>query len=153
MMRRTSISDLVIPFAIIAAVGYLLLWATYSSLPPFQWFIAVPIAALAITEAIVARRVRAAVRHKFGAKPMTALAVARGVALGKASALVGSAVAGAALALVIKVTPDAQRTSAAQHDLWVGSAGFVVSAGLVAAGLALERAGIDPGHDHSGGHR
>jgi hypothetical protein len=146
VIRRTNAADLLVPFGVVAVVAYLLLRLTYSSLPPFQWFVAVPIAALAIVEVVVARRVRGAVRHRPGAKPMTALAIARAVALGKASSLVGAAVAGAAAALAVKVFPDSNRTSAADHDLRVALTVLVVSVGLVAAGLWLERAGIDPGH-------
>jgi hypothetical protein len=146
MMRRTNAGDLLGPFFAVAVVGYLLLRLTYSSLPPFQWFIALPIAALAIAEVVIARRVRAAVRHRPGAKPMTAFAIARGVALGKSSSLVGAAVAGGAAALAVKVLPEANRTNAADHDLRVAVAVFIVSLALVASGLLLERAGIDPGH-------
>ena len=77
---------------------------------------------------------------------MTPFAIARGVALGKSSSLVGAAVAGGAAALAVKVLPDANRTNAADHDLRVAVAVFIVSLALVAAGLWLERAGIDPGH-------
>jgi len=146
VIRRTNAGDLLLPFAVVAVIGYLLLRLTYSSLPPFQWFIALPLGALAIAEGVIARRVRAAVRHRPGAKPMTAIAIARGVALGKSSSLVGAAVAGGAAALAVKVLPDANRTNAADHDLRVAVAVFIVSLALVAAGLWLERAGIDPGH-------
>jgi hypothetical protein len=105
-----------------------------------------PVAALALTEFVIAGRARSAVRHKPQAKPMTALAVARAVALGKASALVAAIVAGAALALLIEVIPDAGRTSAAGHDLRVALLVLAATAVLAAAGLALERAGIDPMH-------
>ena len=139
MNRRTRPSDLLIPFLIFGVLSYLLLQAVYGSLPPFQWFTAVPIAALAVIELVVANRVRGAVRHRPEARPMTALAVARAVALGKASALVGAALAGAELALLSYVLPDAGRTSAARHDLQVGLV-------LLVAGLLVERAGVDPGH-------
>jgi len=144
VIRRTSATDLLLPFVVVGALAYVLLRGYYSSLPLFQWFPALPIAALALAELVVARRVRAAVRHDPDAKPMTALAVARAVALGKASALAGAAFDGAALALIGKVGPDAGRTAAAQHDLWVGVVVLVACLALTAAGLLLERSGIDP---------
>jgi hypothetical protein len=147
MMRRTSATDVLLPFGVVAIVGYLLLRMTYSSLPPFQWFVAVPIGVLAIAEFVIARRVRQAVRHHRGAKPMTALAVARSVALGKASSLVGAAVAGSAVALVVTVFPDANRTNAAGHDLVVGLVVLAASVAVTVSGLVLERAGIDPSRD------
>jgi hypothetical protein len=143
-MRRTNTLDLLIPFVLAVALSYLLLRLAYESLPPFQWFIALPITALAILEGVIANRVRAAVRHKPEAKPMTALAVARSVALGKASALVAALFAGAAIALVVKVLPDSGRTSAAGHDLRVGLVVLAATVLLAVAGLLLERAGIDP---------
>ncbi len=146
MIRRTTATDLLVPFGAVLVVSYLLLKLVYESLPPFQWFTALPIAALAIAEFVVSGRVRSAVRHKANAKPMTALAIARAVALGKATALVAAAVAGAVVALLIEVIPDAGRTTAAAHDLRVGVALLVCTLLLTGAGLVLERAGIDPGH-------
>ncbi|HET6210323.1 MAG TPA: DUF3180 domain-containing protein [Jatrophihabitans sp.] len=144
MIRRTSSTDLLIPFLLAVVLSYLLLRWAYESLPPFQWFIALPIAALAAVEFVIANRVRGAVRHKLQARPMTALAVARAVALGKASALVAALMAGAAVGLVIQVLPDSSRTSAAGHDLRVGLVVLLATVLLAAAGLLLERAGIDP---------
>lgn len=146
MNHRTRPSDLLIPFLIFGVLSYLLLQAAYGSLPPFQWFTTVPIAALALIEWVIAGRVRGAVRHRPDARPMTALAVARAVALGKASALVGAALVGAELALVSYVLPDVGRTTAARHDLQVGLVLLAVTVFLLAAGLLVERAGIDPGH-------
>lgn len=143
-MRRTSTRDLLIPFVLAAVLSYLVLRLAYESLPPFQWFIAVPITALAVVEWVIGNRVRAAVRHKPQAKPMTALAVARAVALGKASALVAALFAGASLGLVAKVLPDSSRTTAAGHDLRVGLVVLLATVLLTVAGLLLERAGIDP---------
>jgi hypothetical protein len=146
MNRRTRPSDLLLPLLIFGVLVYLLLQAAYGSLPPFQWFTAVPIGALALVEFVIANRVRGAVRHRPDARPMTALAVARAVALGKASALVGAALAGAELALASYVVPDAGRTSAAAHDLRVGLVLLAVTLLLTVAGLLLERAGVDPGY-------
>ena len=146
MTRRTGWADLLIPFVLAGALSYALLRIGYESLPPFRWFTALPIAALAVAEVVIARRVRAAVRHHPQARPMTALAVARAAALGKATALVAAVVAGAAVGLVLKLLPSSG-DSIAGHDLLVGYLLLVVTAALLAAGLLLERAGIDPQHD------
>lgn|GEM_PF-2984965 len=146
MIRRTRPADLLVPFVLAAALAYALLRTSYESLPPLQWFTAVPIAGLAGTELVIARRVRAVVRHHPQAKPMTALSVARAVALGKASVLVAAVVAGAAAALVVRLLPSSGRNSTAADDLKVGYLLLAVSAVLLVAGLVLERAGIDPGH-------
>jgi uncharacterized protein DUF3180 len=151
MMRKTSPTDLAIPLVLVAALAYLILQVSYSSLPPFQWYAAVPIVALAGAELVIARRVRAAVRHDPDARPMTALAIARSVALGKASSLCGAGVAGACLALLAKVLPDASRTSAAAHDLRVALIVLGSGAVLTAAGLVLERSGLDPNREQRRG--
>ncbi|MDQ1721706.1 MAG: hypothetical protein QOI26_1440 [Pseudonocardiales bacterium] len=145
-MRRTNLTDLLVPFVLAAGLAYSLLRIGYESLPPFQWFTALPIAALAFAELVIARRVRAAVRHLPQAKPMTALAIARAVALGKATALVAAVVAGAAAALVLKLLPASGQSNTAGHDLLVGYLLLVLAAVLLVAGLVLERAGIDPSH-------
>jgi hypothetical protein len=143
-MRKTGWGDLAVPFVIIGIATYVLLRSSYDSLPPLQYVLPIPIAALAVVEFVAARRVRAAVRHEPHAKPITAINVARCVALGKASALVGSAVAGAAAGLLARLLPDVGQVSAAAHDAEVGAVVLLVSVLLVVCGLLLERAGIDP---------
>lgn len=144
-MQRTRAFDLLVPFVIIAITVYVLLKYSYDSLPLLGYFVPVPLAVLAVAELGAARRVRNVVRHKPNVRPMPAIAIARCVALGKASSLVGAGVAGAALGLLIRVLPDARVVRAAAHDSRVGGLLFVVAVILVGAGLALERAGIDPG--------
>jgi hypothetical protein len=146
-MRRTRPLDLVGPLVVVGVVAYVLLGLSYASLPPFDYLLPAPIAALAVVELVMARRVRAAVRHEQGARPMTAIAVARSVALGKASSLVGSGVLGAAIALLLRVGPRAGTVTAAGHDTRVAVLLMVGSGFLIVAGLLLERAGIDPNRD------
>lgn len=150
-MRRTGVGDLAVPFLVIGLTVYVLLRLSYESIPPLQYVVAVPLGALAIAEFVASRRVRAAVRHDPDAKPMSALVIARCVALGKASSLVGAGVVGAAAALVVRVAPDARSVRSASNDLRVGLVLLVVAALLVGAGLLLERAGIDPGRDDRDG--
>jgi hypothetical protein len=143
-MRRTSIGDIAVPFAVIGVTAYVLLRVSYGSIPPLQLYVPIPIAILGVAELAAARRVRAVLRHDPDAKPMTAIEIARCVALGKASALVAAGVAGAAVALLVRVIPDVGTVRAAAGDLRVGI--FLLLAGLVLllAGVLLERAGIDP---------
>lgn len=146
-MTRTGVLDLVVPFVVLGVTTYVLLTVSYDSIPPLGYFVPVPLAALALVELVVARRVRAAVRHEPYARPMTAIAIARCVALGKASSVVGAGMAGAALALVVRVAPDAGVVRAAGNDLRVGVLLLAATALVGAAGLLLERAGIDPNRD------
>ena len=82
---------------------------------------------------------------------MAAVVIARCVALGKASSLVAAGVAGAAAALVVRLLPDVGPVTAANHDVVVGGVVLGVALLLLAAGLWLERAGIDPGHGRGPG--
>jgi hypothetical protein len=146
-MRRTGWGDLAVPFVVIAITVYVLLRSSYGLLPPLKFVVPVPLAALAAVEIVLARRVRAAVRHDPHAKAMTAIAIARCVALGKASALVAAGVAGAAVGLLVRVAPDASTVDAATNDTKVGVLLLAAAILLVVGGLLLERAGIDPGAD------
>jgi hypothetical protein len=146
-MRKTNLLDLLVPFVIIGLSTYVLLKVSYDSLPPLGYLVPVPLAALALVEFVVARRVRAAVRHEPLAKPMTAIAVARCVALGKASSIVGAGVSGAAVALLLRLIPEPATVHAAAHDKKVGVLLLGASILIAVAGLVLERAGIDPNRD------
>lgn len=143
-MRRTTATDLAVPFGIIAVTVYVLLRLSYDSIPPLQYATAVPIGALAIVEFVIARRVAAAIGHRPGARLMSALTIARCAALGKATALAGAGVLGAAAGLLARVIPDAGRVSAAGHDTAVGVVLAVVAIALAVAGWLLERAAVDP---------
>lgn len=146
-LRRTRPVDLLIPLFVIGVATYLLLRASYDSIPPLGYLIPAPLAVLAVAEVLAARRVRAAVRHDPRARPMAAIVILRCVALGKASSTVGAAVAGASIALLTRVAPDAATVRVAANDTRVGAFLLVASGLLAGAGLLLERAGIDPGND------
>lgn len=143
-MRRTRPADLVLALVIVGGAAYLALRLGYDALPPLGYFVPVPLALLGIWELALARRVRSAVRHEPQARPMAAIAVARAVALAKASSLVGAGVLGAGIALVARVAPHAGTVSVAARDLRVGALVVAACIMLVAAGLVLERAGVDP---------
>jgi 4-amino-4-deoxy-L-arabinose transferase-like glycosyltransferase len=146
-MRRTSWTDLAVPLIVMGITVFVLLRFSYDSIPPLHYFTAAPLAALAAAELVAARRVRAAVRHDPNARPMAAIVIARCVALGKASSLVGAGVVGAVLGLLGRVLPDVRALKAAANDTAVGSVILAAAVALVIAGLLLERAGIDPGSD------
>jgi Protein of unknown function (DUF3180) len=143
-MRRTGWSDLATPFIVVAALSYLLLRLGYGSIPRLTYAPAVPLAALALIEFLIARRVQAAVSHRADAKPITALVIARYVALAKASSLVGAGLLGALAGLLVRVLPDFGQIDAARNDTFVALALVAVTVALVAAALLLERAAVDP---------
>jgi Protein of unknown function (DUF3180) len=150
-MRRTTPGDLAVPFVIIAVTVYVLLRRSYGAIPPLQFLTAVPLAALALVEIVVARRVAAAIAHRPGARLMSALTIARCAALGKATSLAAAGVLGAAAGLLARVAPDARRVTAAGHDTAVGIAIAGAAIALAVAGWLLERAALDPNANRQDG--
>jgi len=151
VLRGTRWTDLVVPFAILAITTYVLLRFSYQSYLQLKYLVPAPLAALAIAEFVAARRVRAAVRHDPHARPMTAIVIARCMALGKASSLVGAGVAGAALGMIGRLLPDVGTVRVAAHDATVGALLLAAGLLLVLTGVMLERAGLDPGRDRRDG--
>ena len=151
-MKPTGPGDLLPTFGILFVLTYGVLRLRYDTIPPVQYAVAIPIAVLGIIELIISARVRAVVRHDPEAKPMTAISIARLVALGRASSLVAAGVLGAAAALLVRVVPQAGSVHAAASDLRVSIVVLAGSGLLLAAGLVLERAGIDPGQGAARGH-
>ena len=149
-MRRLGGRELVLPFLIVGALVYLFLRRSYGSLPPLQVVTAFPLAALAVGEFVAARRVRAAITHRPGSRPMAALVIARCIALGRASALVAAGVSGAVVALLVRVGPDVGQIQAARHDFYVGLTIGIATIALLVSGVLLERAGIDPSNSDKG---
>ncbi len=121
-----------------AAVGWLLLSFTYSRLPQLPWSPVLVLAGLAIAEAILAQNTDARIRRKPGTLPADPLAVARYVALAKASALLGALATGFCGGLVGWLTLEP--TQAAHNDVPTAIGGAVAAAVLIAAALWLERA-------------
>jgi len=146
-LRRTRWSDLLAPFLVVGITTYAFLEFSYHSYLQLQFLVPVPLAALAVAELVAARRVRAAVRHDPNAKPMAALVIARCVALGKASSVVGAAVAGAAAGMLARLLPDVRTVDLAGQDATVAALLLAAALLLVGGGLLLERAGVDPGSD------
>ena len=142
--RLTTARDLAVPGLGCAVLSYAVFVSVYASIPPLRAFTAAPLFALAVGELAAAGRVRAAVRHRVDAKPITAISVARLVALAKASALVGAGVVGAALGALLRLVPDLGRVEAARSDSLAAALIGAASVILVAAAWRLERAAVDP---------
>jgi hypothetical protein len=146
-MRRTGWTDLIAPFLVVGLTSYAFFKFSYHGYLQLKYLVPAPLGALAVAEFVAARRVRAAVRHDPQAKPMAALVIARCVALGKASSVVGAAVAGFAAGLLARLIPDVGTIDVAGHEVTVTALLLGAALLLVAGGLVLERAGIDPNRD------
>jgi Protein of unknown function (DUF3180) len=136
-LRPTSISVLIVAGLTAAALGWLLLSFSYSSLPELPWSPVIVLAVLAVAEGLLAQNTGARIQRKPGAPRVDPLAVARYVALAKASALVGAISAGFSLGLLAWLAMEP--TDAAHDDLPTAAAGAVVALMLIGAALWLER--------------
>jgi hypothetical protein len=95
------------------------------------------LAVLAVAEALLAQNTGARIQRKPGTMPVDPLAVARYVALAKASSLVGALSSGFSAGLVGWLAVAG--TEAAHEDLPAGIGGLVAALMLVVAALWLER--------------
>ena len=134
----------------VAFAAWLVVRSGYGSLPPFQWWLPVPLGVLAVAEALGARTLRfrlgaqRAGRRGPGRSPATAarpvepMLVARLAVLAQASAWVGAVVAGLWAGLLLHTAPAVGRLGAASGDTTTAVIGVLLAAGLVAAALWLE---------------
>ncbi|MEU4239097.1 DUF3180 domain-containing protein [Actinoplanes sp. NPDC026619] len=136
-LRPTSISVLVVAGLGAAALGWLLLSFTYQSLPELPWSPVIALFVLAIAEGALAQNTGARIQRKPRTLPVDPLAVARYVALAKASSLVGALSAGFSAGLLSWLAMEP--TEAAHSDLPTAGGGLVGAAALIGAALWLER--------------
>ena len=137
-MRPTSISVLIVAGLASAALGWIVLGLSYASLPDLPWSPVVVLAGLAVAEALLAQNTSARIQRKPGTQRVDPLAVARYVALAKASSLVGAISTGFCAGLLVYLLM--QNTEAARSDRPVVIAALISAVALVGAALWLERA-------------
>jgi hypothetical protein len=146
--------DLVVLAVGLAVASWLLVRAWYGQLPPLDWWLPVPLAVLAVGEALGARTLRsrlADVREARAAttrpdaprptklvRPVEPMLVARLAVLAQASAYVGAVFAGIWVGVLVHVGPAVRRLQAAGPDTVTASLGIVSAAALVVAALWLE---------------
>lgn len=145
-MHFTRPRELVVAGLLGLVLAYLLFALDYGALPPLPLFAGVTFAVLAVAETILAFSVRARIR---GGRVLSAISVARSVALAKASSLGGAFMTGAWLASLAYVFPRRDELAMAVPDSHSGVVGVGCSAVLVAAALWLEHCCRTPrGSDH-----
>lgn len=151
-LRPTEPATLVVAGLATAGVAWLLISNLYQDLPPMTWPPVVVIAGIAVLAAVAARNLSVRI-HQRGiapagsrrgrggaAEPVEPLAVARYVVLAKASSLAGAIFVGWYAGLLPWLLAESGRLPDAADDLPPSVGGLVASAGLIAAGLWLERA-------------
>jgi hypothetical protein len=152
-VKPVSRRDLAVVAIGLALAAWLVVRATYGSLPPLRWWLPVPLAVLAVAEALGARTLRdrlGAVRaaRRGGprreepaaplVRPVEPMLVARLAVLAQASAYVGAAFAGVWAGVLLHVAPSVSRLSAAGSDTVTAAIGVACAAALTAAALWLE---------------
>lgn len=133
----TDPAVLVVAALAAAAAGWLLLSAYYRDMPPLPWLPTVTVAALAVLEGFLAQNTRARIERRPGAGRVDPLAVARYVALAKASSLAGAIYGGFSAGLFAWLALEP--TKAARDDVPAAISAVVAALALVAAALWLER--------------
>jgi hypothetical protein len=146
--------DLGILAAGLAVASWLLVRAFYGQLPALDWWLPLPLAVLAVAEAVGGRTLRARLavlrearraRVRPGSKPPTRpvrpvepMLVARLAVLAQASAYVGAVFVGTWIGVLLHVAPAVHRLQAAGPDTVTASLGVLASGALIAAALWLE---------------
>lgn len=156
-VRPTPLPTLVIAALVVALVSYVVVRATYGSLPPVPYTPSLTLLVVAIVEGLTARSVRARIHRRPSTTPLPALQAARLLAVAKASAVVGTLLVGIYLGLFGYTFLARNTLAAAGNDLRPALAGVLAAALLVAAALWLEHScrtpeqpKDEPDEDHSG---
>ncbi|TYP84790.1 DUF3180 domain-containing protein [Blastococcus xanthinilyticus] len=150
-VRRRDLAVLALGLAV---ASWLLVRAWYGDLPPLRWWLPVPLAVLAVAEALGARvlRVRLGALRDARAgrgpvdrdgslvRPVEPMLVARLAVLAQASAYVGAVFTGLWLGVLVYAAPAVGRLRAAGDDTLTAGIGLVCSLALIAAALWLESA-------------
>jgi Protein of unknown function (DUF3180) len=149
----TRVRDLIACAVGVGLVAWLAIREWYGELPRLTWFLPLSLALLALAEVLAGNQLRARIRRRPGARPVQPLVAARSLALAKASALVGAAMAGVWGGLLLYVLPRLDFLAAAPADARTGAVGVVAALSLVAAALWLEQCCRTPtppdGEDHA----
>lgn len=127
-----------------AMVAWLAVRATFASLPPLPWTAIPAMLLLAIAEGWIGRGLRARIRGRREGKPLAPIAVARMVALAKASSLTAAVLGGLAAGFFVYtlgfLDKPVPRTDAIRTGVTLAAA--IV---LCAAALYLEHSCRAPG--------
>lgn len=136
-MKPSRPGLLVVLVVVFALLTWAILQNTYSHLQTLPWTAIPTVLLLAIGEAYAGWATRARIHRRPGTKPVDPIAVARLVALAKASAIAGSIFAGIFAGFVLRVL-DLLSLPQPRYDALVGGGSFVACVLLVCAALYLE---------------
>ena len=142
-MNLTRPATLAVIFVSCALLAWLAVRATFENLPLLPVTAIPALAALAIAETVVARNIRGRLAGRRRGKPVAPIAVARLVALAKASSAAAAALGGLAGGYLAYVLGLLDKTVPAR-DARVAGATLAAAIALLAAATYLERSCRDP---------
>ena len=136
-MRPTRTSTLAIVAVVCALAAWLLLRTVYEKLPPLPWTGVPALLVAAVAEAWTGRDLQNRIAGRRGLKPAAPLFVSRMVALAKATALAGAAIAGLAAGFVIYLS-GSLNAPVPRQDAVTGAITLAAAVVLSCAALYLE---------------
>jgi hypothetical protein len=136
-MTPTRPWTLVTVAVVCAIAAWLIVRATFDSMPTLPWTAAPALLLLAVAEAVSGRNLKARIAGRRGDKPLAPMAVARMVALAKASSMGATVFGGLAAGLLI-YTASRLNLAVARSDAINMAATLASAAILVGAALYLE---------------
>jgi hypothetical protein len=139
----TRPGTLAVIFAGCALLAWLAVRATFQNLPLLPVTAIPALAALAIAETVVARNVRGRLTGRRSGKPVAAIAIARLVALAKASSAAAAALGGLAAGYLAYVLGLLDKPIPAR-DARVAGATLAAAVALLVAATYLEHSCRDP---------
>jgi len=142
-MHFTRPRELAVAGLLGLVLAYLVFQVAYGSIPALPLFAGITLLVLALCEVVLAFIIRSRIKE---GRVLSAISVARSVALAKASSLAGSAMTGVWLAAFAYLFPRRDELVAAVLDTRAAVVGAGSAAALVAAGLWLEHCCRTP-HD------
>jgi Protein of unknown function (DUF3180) len=120
-----------------ALAGWLIVRATFTSLPPLPWTSVPALLLLAMAEGVSGRNLRARIRGRAGTKPIAPIAVARMAVLAKASSAAAAAIGGFAAGFLAYVSASLEK-AVPRGDAFAAGATLASAIVLTAAALYLE---------------
>ena len=125
--------------AVSAALGWIVIKFTFTSLAPLPWTALPALLLIAVGEFAFARNLGPRLHGHPSAKPIQPMAVPRVVALAKASSTAASVIGGLALGFLVYTIPSLAKPVPG-HDALASALTMLAAIVLVLAALYLERA-------------
>lgn len=146
-IQPTKRSTLAALFVGSAVIGWIVVSQFYGEIPRLRWYMPLWAGILAAAEVVFAINLRARITRKKGAEPADPIVAARALALAKASAYIGSIVAGLWLGFAAYAGSQWGYLASAKADAVIALVGGGLAIALALAGFWLEQCCRVPNDD------